>query len=64
MSVAAVDLNFGQRLAFEFTPEFVRVFLPGETSGGTVVRFYTTIQHHLDPRVRLLDQDEREVFQL
>lgn len=64
VSVAAVDLNFGQRLGFEFTPEFVRVFLPGETSGGTVVRFYTTIQHHLDPRVRLLDQDEREVFQL
>ena len=64
VSVAAVDLNFGQGLAFEFTPEFVRLFVPGETSGGAVVRFYTNLQHHLDPRVRLLDQDKREVFQL
>ena len=64
VSVAAVDLNFGQGLAFEFTPEFVRLFLPGRTSGGTVVRFYTNLQHHLDPRVGLLDQDNREVFQL
>ena len=64
VSVAAVDLNFGQGLAFEFTPEFVRLFLPWETSGGAVVRFYTNLQHHLDPRVRLLDQDKREVFQL
>ncbi|MDE2677074.1 MAG: hypothetical protein OXI76_04110 [Gemmatimonadota bacterium] len=64
VSVAAVDLNFGQGLAFEFTPEFIRLFLPRDTSGGTVVRFYTNLQHHLDPRVRLLDQDECEIFQL
>lgn len=64
VSVTGVDLNFGQALAFEFTPEFIRLFLPKETSGGTVVRFYTNLQHHLDPRVRLLDRDEREVLQL
>ncbi len=64
IGAAAVDLNFGQALAFEFTPDFVRVFLPRETSGGTVVRFYTNLQHHLDPQVRLLDQDKREVLQL
>ena len=64
VSVAAVDLNLGQPVWFEFTPTFIRLFLPRETSGGTVVRFYTNLQHHLDPRVRLVDHDEREVFQL
>lgn len=62
--VAGVDLNFGQQLAFEFTPEFIRLFLPGNTSGGTVLRFYTNLQRRLDPRVRLLDQEEREVLEL
>ena len=60
----AVDLNLGHRLHFELTPEFIRVFIPGESSGGTVVRFYTNLQHHLDPQVRLLDQDEHDVLQL
>ena len=63
-SVAAVDLGFGQALAFEFTPDLIRVFLPAGTSGGTVLRFHANLQHRLDPRVRLLDQDERDVFQL
>ena len=64
VSVAAVDLNLGQPVWFEFTPTFIRLFLPRETSGGAVVRFYTNLQHHLDPRVRLVDHDERAVFQL
>ncbi len=63
-SVAAVDLGFGQTLAFEFTPDLIRVFLPAGTSGGAVLRFHANLQHRLDPRVRLLDQDERDVFQL
>ena len=63
IGVAAVDLNFGHPLAFEFTPEFVRLFLPRETTGGTVVRFYANLQHHLDARARLLDQDKNGVFQ-
>lgn len=61
--VQAVDLNLGHRLDFEFTPDLIRVFIPKETSGGTVARFYTNLQRHLDPRVRLVDQDENEVLQ-
>lgn len=58
----AVDLNLGQRIDLEFTRDFVRLFFPKETSGGVVLRFYANVQHHLDPRVRMLDQDGNEIL--
>ena len=61
--VRAVDLNMGGRLDFEVMPEFIRIFLPSGTSGNTVVRFYTHMQHHFDSRVRLLGKDEHSFFQ-
>lgn len=64
VSARGVDLNLGHRADFEFTPEFIRLFIPRETSGGVVKRFYANLQRHLDPGVRLLDQDEHEILQL
>ncbi len=61
--VKAVDLDLGQRMDLEFTPDFIRLFVPKETSGSAVLRFYTNVQHRLDPRVRMLDQDENEILQ-
>lgn len=64
VSARGVDLNLGHRVDFEFTQEFIRLFIPRGTSGGVVKRFYANVQRHLDPRVRLLDQDEHEILQL
>ena len=59
----ALDLNSGGLLDFEITPDLLRVFLPSGSSGNAVVRFFANSQLHLDSRVRLLDQDERDVFE-
>lgn len=62
--VRALDLDVGGALDFEITPGFLRIFLPRETSANSVVRFFTNLQHHFDSGVRLLDQDEHDVFEL
>lgn len=59
----AVDLNLGQRIDLEFTPDFIRLFVPRRTSGGAVLRFYSNLQHHLDPRVQMLNQEGHEILQ-
>ena len=63
LRVRATDLGLGGRLDFEITPTFIRVYLPSTTSGTTVLRFYTNLQRHHDARVRLLDAEEKDVFQ-
>ncbi len=62
--VRALDLAVGGVLDLEVTPEFLRLFLPVETSANSVVRFITNLQHHFDSGVRLLDQDEQDVLEL
>ena len=62
--VRVLDLNVGGLLDFEMTSAFIRVFLPAGTSGSAVVRFFTNLQRHLDSRVRLIGQDQQDVFEL
>ncbi len=61
--VSVMDLNLGSLFGLELTSEFIRVFLPAGASGSTVIRFFTNLQRHFDSRVRLLGQDEQDVFE-
>ena len=63
LRVRATDLGLGGRLDFEITPSFIRVYLPSTTSGSTVLRFYTNLQRHHDARVRLLNEEEKDVLE-
>ena len=63
LRIRATDLGLGGRLDFEITPAFIRVYLPSTTSGSTVLRFYTNLQRHHDARVRLLNEDGKDVLE-
>lgn len=53
--VDSVDLHVGNRLRFEIYPSVIRVFLPKDSCGNTILRFYTNLQHNEDPRVQMVD---------
>lgn len=61
--VRALDLHVGGPIDFEVASDTIRVFLPHGTCANTIMRFYTNLQHHFDSRVRLLDGEERDVFE-
>jgi hypothetical protein len=41
------------RITFEITPEFMRVYLPDGSCGNTIIRLYTNLQHYYDSLVVL-----------
>jgi hypothetical protein len=51
--VTAMDLHVTNRITFEVTPDFIRVYLPDGSCGNTVVRLYTNLQHYYDSKVIL-----------
>jgi len=51
--VTAVDLHVTNRITFEITPNFMRVYLPIGSCGNSIVRLYTNLQHYYDSQVVL-----------
>jgi hypothetical protein len=60
--VAAVDLHAGCRLSFEIAPEYMRLYLPTNSCGNTIVRLYTNLKHHYDPRMRAASADGESIL--
>jgi hypothetical protein len=51
--VHAVDLHVGQRLTIEIANDFLRLYLPGNACGNSVLRLYTNLQHTFDATVQV-----------
>lgn len=62
IDVEAIDLHTGSSLAFEITPEWMRVFLPRGSCGNIIARLYTNLQHALSSDVRLTVGDDLDLF--
>jgi hypothetical protein len=45
----------GQRLAVDVSHDWLRLFLPSEGCGNTVVRLVANLQHRFDANVRFED---------
>ena len=50
--VEAVDLHVGQRLRFDITAEWLRVYLFEGGCGNTVTRLVSNLQHHFDTALK------------
>ena len=55
--VEAVDLHVGQRLRFDITSEWLRVYLFDGGCGNTVARLASNLQHHFDGALSILDKE-------
>ena len=62
--VAAVDLHVSQRVNFEITPNFMRIYLPQGSCGNTIARLYTNLQHYYDSLVRVYSGSAELNFEL
>ena len=51
--VTAIDMHVTNRITFEISPDFIRVFLPDGSCGNTIIRLYTNLQHYYDSQVVL-----------
>lgn len=49
--VDAIDLHVNQPLAFEISPELMRIYLYEGTCGNTLVRIVRSLQHYIDSRL-------------
>lgn len=57
VEVEAVDLHIGQRLRFDITPDWLRVYLFEGGCGNTVARLVSNLQHHFDGALSILDKE-------
>ena len=48
VKVCAIDLHNGDKIDFEITPEWLRIYLPAKACGNTVLRLITNIQRYYD----------------
>lgn len=48
-----VDLHTGDKIDFEMTPDFLRIYLYPSTCGNVLARLLTNLQHYHDARVDL-----------
>ena len=55
--VEAVDLHVGQRLRFDVTTEWLRVYLFEGGCGNTVARLASNLQHHFDGALSIVDEE-------
>ena len=60
--VSGVDLHAGCRLDFEITPEFMRLYLPANSCGNTIVRLYTNLKHHYDSQITIVGEDGKPIL--
>lgn len=55
--VEAVDLHVGQRLRFDVTTEWLRVYLFEGGCGNTVARLASNLQHYFDGALSIVDDE-------
>ena len=55
--VEAVDLQVGQRLRFDITTKWLRVYLFEGGCGNTVARLVSNPQHHFDGAASIVDEE-------
>ena len=60
--IAAVDLHAGCRLGFEVAPEYMRLYLPSNSCGNTIVRLYTNLKHHYDPQMKAVNANGEPIL--
>ncbi len=58
--VFGVDLHTGDSIDMEITPYLLRVYLPANSCGNTILRLFTNLQHYYDSKVRLNEEEEPE----
>ena len=51
--VVCVDLHTGDSIDLEISPFLIRIYLPKDSCGNTVLRLYTNIQHYFDSAIKL-----------
>ncbi|RLF42192.1 MAG: hypothetical protein DRN18_02765 [Thermoplasmata archaeon] len=56
--ILGVDLHTGDKLTMEASPEWLRIYLPRNSCGNTVLRLLTNIQQHFDSGAELVIEDE------
>ncbi|MDE0170780.1 MAG: hypothetical protein OXS29_14945 [bacterium] len=54
--VEAVDLHVGQRLRFDITTKWLRIYLFEGGCGNTVARLASNLQHHFDGALSIVDE--------
>lgn len=53
IKVNAIDLHIASKIYFEITPNFMRIYLPDNTCGNSIVRIVRSLQHKVDPNLQL-----------
>jgi len=55
--------NLGNKINFEMTSEFIRIYLPKGNCGNTIARLISNIQRHIDSKIKVWGGDEEnELF--
>jgi len=49
--VLALDMHTGQPIDFEISSNLIRVYLPEETCGNSLLRLYVNLQHYFDSTI-------------
>lgn len=55
--VFGVDLHTGDSIDLEISPYLMRVYLPENSCGNTILRLYTNLQHYFDSTVKLNEEE-------
>ncbi len=55
--VFGVDLHTGDSIDMEISSHLLRVYLPENSCGNTILRLYTNLQHYFDSKVKLNEED-------
>ena len=53
----AVDLHVGQRLRFDITTDWLRIYLFEGGCGNTVARLVSSLQHPFDGDLSIVDEE-------
>lgn len=55
--VFGVDLHTGDSIDMEASSNLLRIYLPENSCGNTILRLYTNLQHYFDSRVKLNEEE-------
>ncbi len=61
--ISAVDLHTGSTIIFEIYRDEIAMYLHQGACGNTVTRFFTNLQRTIGGEIRVVDNNESEVFQ-
>ncbi|WP_152418140.1 MULTISPECIES: hypothetical protein [unclassified Haloferax] len=61
-TIAGVDMHTGDKINFEISPHWMRIYLPEESCGNVVLRLYTNIQHYFDSKAELKGGDNDRII--